>query len=129
MGSRLRNNGKCEKGVADPINRLGDGHSIDSRRSLVRLHTLIRAVQVLTVSHLLHQALGQGSCWSGRRERLLLLVRGRSGSARAALAVARTLRGLLEEKSLVKSTLLPLYVHRDRSDCSLHQRIRPFVGE
>ena len=113
----------------DPVGRRGDGHPIDARRAPVRLHLAIRSVQVVTVGHLLHQSFGQGTCWAGRRERLLLLARGRSGSALAALAVARTLRTLLEEKTLVKLALLLLRAHRDRSDCSLHPRIRPFVGE
>src|SRR6185312_7721105 len=107
--------------LSNPVGRRRDGHPIDARRPPVRLHLPVRLVQVVTVGHLLHQSLGQGSCWSNRRERLLLLERGSSGSALTALAVARTLRLLLEEETLAESALLPLRAHRDRSDCSLHQ--------
>jgi site-specific DNA recombinase len=47
----------------EPGTQFGDGHPIDSRRPLVRLDPAVRLVQVLRSAHLLHQTVGQGSCW------------------------------------------------------------------
>ena len=46
-----------------------------------------------------------------------------------ACAVAQTLRRLLEEEPLVVACLAVAPRPSSRSDCSLHQRIRPFAGE
>src|SRR5271169_2699417 len=63
---------------------------------------------------------GQGSCWLQRRRRLRLLVPNRSDAVLSVLAGACAPR-------LVESPLLLLRVHRVVADCSLHQRIQPFM--
>lgn len=113
----------------DPVAEFADGHPIDARRSLVRLHPLVGSVQVLRSEDLFQQTLGQGSCLVGRRRRLWPLGPGRSDAVVAALSVTRGLLVTFEvEGHLVSPGSLPLHAHRVVPDRSLARKIRPFVG-
>ena len=111
-----------------PGEQAADGHPVHARRAFVCHHAAIRSVQVLSVGHLLHQV--RSRLVLGRTPRTLVAPRSPKVGFRPAAGLgARILRRLLEEESLVNSALLPLHVHRVVPDCSLHQKIRPFVGE
>jgi hypothetical protein len=105
--------------LGDPGPQVGNGHAVNSRRPVVRLHPLIGLVQVRRTGDLLHQPLRQGSLPWPRRVSLPLLVRSRLGSAEAGTAVAqRCLQGLVKEVQLLTAALLPRRCHRVALVCS-----------